>query len=198
MKICNKCGIEKPLAEYYKSNHGKCKKCYNEANKARNKKRYHNDEQYRKQKLEYTKKYINENDYWESWRDNNRDKIKAANQRHKEYKRQWAQDQRQNNIQFRLKENIRSRIYSSLFAKSDSSEDILGCSIKEYIVYLESKFDQNMNWGNYGTYWEIDHIQPVSTFDLTKNNEIKICFNYQNTQPLPVDENRKKGNKYDF
>ena len=195
MKECKSCREKKPLTEYYKSNHGKCKKCYNQANKVRNKKRYHEDEEHRKQKLEYTKKYISDTNYWESWRENNRDKIKLSNQKHKEYKRQWAQDQRQNNIQFRLKENIRSRIYLSLISKTDTSEEYLGCSIEEYIVYLEGKFDSNMNWDNYGEYWEIDHIQPISTFDLTQKDEIKKCFNYKNTQPLQVNENRKKGNK---
>jgi hypothetical protein len=195
MKTCNICKIEKPIAEYYKANHGKCKKCYNADNKARNKKRYHEDEEYREQKLNYTKKYISENNYWESWRENNRDKIKASNQRHKEYKRKWTQDQRQNNIQYRLKGNIRSRIYQSLQNRSDSSEKLLGCSIENYIVHLERQFDKNMNWENYGTYWEIDHISPISKFDLTNEDELKVCFNYKNTRPLTIDENRAKGNK---
>jgi len=52
-----------------------------------------------------------------------------------------------------------------------------------------------MNWENYGIYWEIDHKQPISTFDLTKEQEIKECFNYTNTQPLSINENRQKGNK---
>ena len=43
-----------------------------------------------------------------------------------------------------------------------------------------------MNWGNYGTYWEIDH-----TFPLSKGGS----FHYTNTQPLTIEENRSKGNK---
>ena len=49
-----------------------------------------------------------------------------------------------------------------------------------------------MNWDNYGSYWEIDHIKPVNTFDLSKEKEILECFNYKNTRPLSVVENRKR------
>jgi hypothetical protein len=55
-----------------------------------------------------------------------------------------------------------------------------------------------MNWKNYGTYWEIDHIKPISLFDLTKKQEIKKCFNYKNTKPLSINENRQKENKEYF
>lgn len=195
MKTCKLCEIEKPITDYYKPNHGKCKKCYNDANKTRNKKRYHEDQQHREQKLNSTKKYLIETNYWETWRENNRDKIKASNQRHKDYKREWSKEQRQNNIQFKLKNNIRVRIYQSLQNKNDKSEEILGCSIEDYIVYLENQFNEHMTWSNYGTYWEIDHIKAISNFDLTQDEEVKICFNYKNTQPLSIDENRKKGNK---
>ena len=195
MKTCNVCKIEKPLDEYFRSNHGTCYICVKEKNKNRNKKRYHEDPIHKQQKLDKTKQYIEETGYWAKWRENNRDKIKETNSKNKEYKRQWAQNQRQNNIQYRLKENIRSRINLALKNKSNSSEELLGYSIKKYIIYLEKQFDENMNWENYGTYWEIDHIKPISLFDLENEQEIKKCFNYKNTKPLSINENRKKGNK---
>jgi len=194
MKVCKNCNIEKPISEYG-SKHATCKECNRVKNRERNKKRYHNDPNYKARQLTSARKYQIENDYYSNWRENNRDKIKDYNQNHKEYKCQWAQDQRQNNIQYKLKGNIRSRIYQSLQNRTDSSEEILGCSIEEYIIYLEQQFNQNMNWENYGTYWEIDHIKAISKFDLTNVNEVKICFNYKNTQPLSINENRKKGNK---
>jgi hypothetical protein len=197
MKICNNCKIEKPLEEYLSSNHGTCKVCNREKTRERNKKRYHEDPIHRQEQLARTKKYIKETGYWAKWRENNRDKIKETNVKNREYKRQWAQNQRQNNIQYRLKENIRSRINLALKNKSNSSEELLGCPIEEYVVYLEQQFDSKMNWGNYGKnkYWEIDHTKPISTFDLSNEEEVKKCFNYLNTKPLSVNENRKKGNK---
>jgi hypothetical protein len=41
-----------------------------------------------------------------------------------------------------------------------------------------------MSWENWGVVWEIDHKQPISSFDLTQEENIYKAFNYQNTQPL--------------
>jgi len=71
--------------------------------------------------------------------------------------------------------------------------NILGCSIQKYRDYLESKFKPGMNWNNHKFKgWHIDHIIPVCAFDLTKENEIRRCFHYTNTQPLWWWENIKK------
>ena len=52
-----------------------------------------------------------------------------------------------------------------------------------------------MNWSNHGSYWEIDHIIPCDSFDLTDIEQQKQCFHYTNLQPLTVSENRSKKNK---
>lgn len=50
-----------------------------------------------------------------------------------------------------------------------------------------------MSWNNYGKNgWEIDHIIPCSYFDLTKEENQRICFNYRNLQPLWASENNTK------
>jgi hypothetical protein len=65
----------------------------------------------------------------------------------------------------------------------------------EYFTYLEQQFDSNMNWNNYGEYWEIDHIKPIDSFDLTVEENIYQCFHYSNTRPLNKTENKAKSNK---
>ena len=41
----------------------------------------------------------------------------------------------------------------------------------------------------------MDHIQPVSRFDHTKTEEIKLCWNWQNLRPLGKRENRMKSDR---
>lgn len=41
-----------------------------------------------------------------------------------------------------------------------------------------------MNWDNHGEIWEIDHIKPCDSFNLTDIEQQKQCFHYTNTQPL--------------
>jgi hypothetical protein len=60
--------------------------------------------------------------------------------------------------------------------------------------YIEHQFVKGMNWDNYCTEWEIDHIAPASLFDLTKTDDIKLCYNYLNLMPLGRKDNVTKAN----
>jgi hypothetical protein len=103
----------------------------------------------------------------------------------------------ENNPNFKLIHNTRVRINKALKLnlKHSSSVNLLDCSIEEYKQYLESKFSENMTWKNYGSYWDIDHIKPCASFNLSDPQQQKECFNYKNTQPLLKIENQRK-NKY--
>ena len=51
-----------------------------------------------------------------------------------------------------------------------------------------------MTWYNI----EIDHVQPICLFDVTKDEEIKQAFNWKNTQPLLKEVLSQKGIKLKF
>jgi len=111
-------------------------------------------------------------------------------------------EKRKNCIYTKIKENLRSRTYQAIKnnQKSGSAIKDLGCSVEKLKQYLENKFYphpitlENMTWDNYGLYgWHIDHVVPLSLFDLTDPKQfIKAC-NYTNLQPLWAEENLKKG-----
>ncbi len=52
-----------------------------------------------------------------------------------------------------------------------------------------------MNWSNHGIYWHIDHIKPIDSFDINKKEDIEVCFNWKNLQPLEKTKNMEKSNK---
>ena len=53
-----------------------------------------------------------------------------------------------------------------------------------------------MNWKNYGFRgWHIDHIKPLSSFDLSDRNQLLEACHYTNLQPLWWYENLSKGVK---
>jgi hypothetical protein len=60
-------------------------------------------------------------------------------------------------------------------------------SYTEFKLHIESLFNNNMNWENYGEYWEIDHIKPRSRFTYEQRYE---CHSLKNLQPLEVYTNR--------
>jgi hypothetical protein len=97
---------------------------------------------------------------------------------------------------YKLERNLRKRLAMAIkkCSKSGSAVRDLGCSIRELRTYLESKFDNKMNWGNYGRYgWHIDHVAPLSAFDLTNPEAIKKACHYTNLQPLWWKDNLSKG-----
>jgi hypothetical protein len=100
-----------------------------------------------------------------------------------------------NNPHFRTINSLRSRFRKFITkGQSQSVRRLLGCSIEDFKKHLESQFTKKMNWGNYGSYWHIDHIMPCSSFDHTDERQISICWHYTNMRPLEAVENMRKGN----
>jgi hypothetical protein len=88
-------------------------------------------------------------------------------------------DKRKNNIQERLKNNHRNYIYKHLTIKRKKKKSSLlyvGCDFKMLKNWIEYQFDLEMSWENYGTLWTLDHVLPLSKFDLTDDTETRIAF----------------------
>lgn len=124
---------------------------------------------------------------------------KRKRQLNKKHINTYARNLRKNNINYRILSNLRHRIWGALKMniKSQSTMQLLGCTIKHFKQHLKLKFLEEMSWTNYGKDgWEIDHIRPCSSFDLSKESEQRKCFHYTNLQPLWATDNRKKYNEY--
>lgn len=112
------------------------------------------------------------------------------------YKKQIHERRKQNmTLNTRISSNVRSRLYQCL--KRKSSFKLLGCSLEELKKHLESQFTEGMSWDNYGRDgWHIDHIKPLASFDLTKNDDISKACHYTNLQPLWAEDNLRKNRLY--
>jgi hypothetical protein len=100
-------------------------------------------------------------------------------------------------VNFKIVRNLRNRLWYAVkgLSKSKHTLELLGCSIENLKLHLESKFQPGMSFSNYGK-WHIDHIKPCASFDLSKSSEQRKCFNYLNLQPLWAEENFKKHDKF--
>lgn len=134
------------------------------------------------------------------YREKNKDKVKAKKKEYynlygNEQAKKW-QKKMMNDIGFRVKKNLRGRIYVALKrgVKSEGTMKLLGCTIEQFKTYFESLFTEGMSWDKYlegGIH--IDHKIPCKKFDLTKPSEQKKCFHYTNLQPLWKLDNLRKG-----
>jgi len=100
-----------------------------------------------------------------------------------------------NDINYRLRVTIRSKLWEALKkGKQHSSLSYLGCDLEFFKQWIEFRFDENMTWENWGSYWHIDHILPINAFKDNHDTN-KFCFHWTNLQPLTAFENQSKGDK---
>jgi hypothetical protein len=216
MKICIKC---RSYSTEFPKKGNICKKCVKEYKRQYhldNKDKYKKDPEKRKEYYstqewkEYRKKYREENReklkyQKQEWSKKNRNRINETQKLWRElnkedvYKKanEYVKKRKEDTI-YKLICNIGTLIKVSIlrngFSKKSKTGKILGCSFIEFKIYLESKFDENMNWENHGTYWHLDHIVPIS---WAKDEQEVIRLNhYTNFQPLKASENQSKGNRY--
>lgn len=90
---------------------------------------------------------------------------------------------------------LKNYLYRKGLSKSDRTFNLLKYSPEDLRQHLESLFSIEMNWSNYGKYWQIDHIIPVSLFK--PESPIDIVNSLENLRPLEKTTNNLKKNKID-
>lgn len=99
----------------------------------------------------------------------------------------------------RIRRNQAKRIKTILrkyTSMRQNTVSLIGCTPEELVTHLESQFKPGMSWDNYAIDgWHIDHVKPISSFDLSNEDEMKACFHYTNLQPLWAKDNYAKGDR---
>lgn len=212
-KLCKKCNQSKKVSDF-SIGRSKCKKCENEARKIRKAKRIEKEKDLktktcRKCNIEQDKSKFRDGEFtcWDcqkeilyKWRKDNPDKISAIDKKkrskigYQDKANKHKRDRYNNDIQEKLRMNYRQKLRNFIFKgwnKKDYSE-MFGCKREFFLHWLEYNFNKNMNWNNYGSIWQLDHIKPCSSYDLTNDEELLECFSWKNTMPIMKKDNLKK------
>jgi hypothetical protein len=208
MKSCTTCGVSKDFSLFSK-NKNSCKEC---RSKKESERRMNNLEKYKQKDKEYyeknkevvlakNKEYrqgkgeeIKENK--KKYYQENKEEIKKYHEANKEKRNEKKRLKFKTDIDFRIKETLKSRIGDVLKNKKIHKTNILIGTSKQILKnWLYHQFDENQSWDNYGEYWHIDHVIPIDFFDLSIEREQLICFNWSNLRPLQKNENMEKSNK---
>jgi len=187
-KRCTKCSKIKlfnffvPQKAGYMGVKAQCKECdtkYDKQFQSKNNTRAERDKTDKAK--QYRKKYVAENLDW--WR---------------KYEREYRYNRRREDMFFKIKGNLSGRL-SDLINKrnlSINTLELIGCDRETFLSYIEKQFTEGMTWENYGLKgWHVDHILPLSSFDLTMEDEVRKACHYTNLQPLWWQDNLEKGNK---
>ena len=122
----------------------------------------------------------------------NKDKIKVQ-------RKAYTNNRFKTDIQYKLSHNLRVRLYRALKdnQKIGSAVKDLGCTIQQLKQHLESKFQPGMSWDNHTLDgWHIDHIKPLSSFDLSDRKQLLEACHYTNLQPLWAKDNLSKSDNF--
>jgi hypothetical protein len=99
---------------------------------------------------------------------------------------------------YKIIDNLANRATKILRKKdierSFTHMELIGCDSVALKQHISNQFIDNMTFENYPE-WEVDHIKPIASYDLTKLEELLGCFNYKNLQPLWKHDNRVKSAK---
>lgn len=143
-------------------------------------------------RLEYRREYHRR----ESVRQRYADRRKT--EAYKEWRRKREMIRRRTDPQYRLKHCLKSRMHKYLkrlgVGKAATTYELIGCTPAELRAHLEAQFRPGMTWENHGTLWEVDHIAPISKFNLLDPLEQRRASHYTNLQPLFKWENQAKSN----
>lgn len=200
MKKCNKCGEIKENNLFYKNRSKKdglqnaCKICCANHQSTFNykiaRKKWNSSDKGKKSRIKYRQSEIGKITLkrgTKKWKETSKGKKTLSN---------YSKKRRNTDPKYKLSCILRTRLNTVLrrSQKVGSSVLDLGCSLEELKIYLESKFVVGMIWGNHGK-WHIDHIVPLSSFDLTDREQLLKACHYTNLQPLWAFDNLSKGSK---
>lgn len=118
---------------------------------------------------------------------------RKSSDKYRDTKRRCAQKRRKQS-KHKVYDAFRIRITDSLKGKH-LWEIVFGYSTDDLLNHLENLFEAGMRWENYGNgsdKWNIDHIKPINSFNLSDIEELKNCWALSNLRPMwSIDNSRK-------
>lgn len=75
-------------------------------------------------------------------------------------------------------------------------DELLGYTANEFVTHIERMFSDGMTWQSFFSgKIHIDHIRPISSFNLDDPDQLAACFALSNLQPLWAKDNIRKSDK---
>lgn len=156
-------------------------------------------EEQKQRKKEYDKKYRELNrqkliDYCRKYRQDNKERLKEFDKNRLNETRLRKRRRYKTDIAYQIKARISGHFKYCLdvYTKTGKTQQM-----KKYGIDVNSIIKKLGNPPQDGKIYHIDHIFPVSAFDLNNPEHIKACWHSSNLQWLEESKNLLKRNNYD-
>ena len=148
---------------------------------------------------EYKKKHV---EATKNWQAKNREKTNEIARNFRARHKDRLAEEFKNKPQYTLRARLSARLEYALERHNAKKPykglvgEILGCTMDEFVKHIESQFTEGMSWEKRSDI-HIDHVIPCSYFNLLDEQELNICWNYRNMQPLWAKDNLAKNDSVD-
>jgi len=72
-----------------------------------------------------------------------------------------------------------------------------GLDIEKMRKWFECQFEKGTSWEDFGKKWQFDHVIPVTYFNFSDDNELKLCWNFINLRVEALQLTKNRGNRVD-
>jgi len=174
-RYCVKCSYVSDLSQY-RAGDRICRKCKNK-------------QRYKRVSDGVSKKYPTTKESTKRWRENNKDYLRK-------YRNKYSLEKYNTDLKYKLSVICRSFLRRCLYSKSkgERTKDVLMYNTDKLKQRLEYQFTREMNWSNYGSYWNIDHRKPISHFKV--GTPIYVINSLINLKPVVKEFNYSKQDRF--
>ena len=72
-----------------------------------------------------------------------------------------------------------------------------GLDIENIRKWFEYQFTEGLNWENFAKNWQFSHVIPLTCFDQSVEEELRLCWNFTNLRVEPLESTKDQGNRLD-
>ena len=73
-----------------------------------------------------------------------------------------------------------------------------GLDVKGFREWIELQFTGELNWLNFASSWQLDHIIPITYFDFANEKDLLLCWNFMNIRVEKLEHSKNRVNRIDL
>jgi len=116
-------------------------------------------------------------------------------------RKKWTAKEEVNeaDIRFREKRKWQQALRRYVLEKnvSEGYAVYFGLNIESFRQWIEIQFTEDVNWDNFASVWQFDHIVPIAYFDFNKEEDLKLAWNFMNIRVEKHDVSKARSNRID-
>lgn len=68
-----------------------------------------------------------------------------------------------------------------------------GIGITGFRSWIALQFGTDLSWDGFSEQWQLDHVVPLSYFDLDKDTDLQLCWNFTNIRVHRLNSDKENG-----